>query len=246
MENTQEEQKTRRKRRNKYRLRLDLLEAVSRVLREKGYINLNINNVCEYADVDRNAVYRHFKDFDSMLSQFIETKDYWVGALDNVKDVEIKDFKLFLKQILFNQYDSINKDPELQQLLIWELAELSLRTKTIAQRRETLSENLIKQFDAHFKESGIDFNTICAIIIAGIYYLIMHKKHSTFCLVDFVKEKERMLEAIDQIVEILFEVKEKREQTLKFAANALRKGFDEQTVCEIFELSPEVVRSIEV
>lgn len=234
----------RRKRRNKYRMRMDLLEAVSHVLKEKGFLNLNINNVCQYADVDRNAIYRHFGDFNNLLTQFIETKDFWLDALESISNMEINDYKVFLKQLLINQYEQINKNPELQQLLVWEVSELSLRTKTVAQRREIISESLIKKYENHFKDSGIDFNVICAILVSGIYYLILHKKHSTFCLVDFTKEKDRMMTVLDQIVEILFEAKESREKTKDIATRALEKGIDAETVAEITGLDLNDVKAL--
>lgn len=224
---------------------MDLLEAVSQVIKDKGYINLNINNVCEYADVDRNAIYRHFGDFETLLTQFIESRDYWLNSLDEVKDIKIKDHKVFLKQMLISQYDTINSNVELQQLLIWELGEFSLRTKAIAERREILSEKLIKQFEEHFKRSKIDFNTITAIMIAGIYYLVLHKKHSTFCLVDFIKEKERVLRAIDQLVDILFEAKTKIDNTKEIAIRALNKGIKKEDVAEITGLEINEIEKLD-
>lgn len=236
--------KTRRRRRNKYRMRMDLLESVSHVLKDKGFLNLNINNVCQYADVDRNAIYRHFGDFDNLMSQFIETKDFWLDSLQSIVDMEINDYKVFMKQLLISQYEQINKNPELQQLLVWEVCELSLRTKTVAQRRETISEPLINKYEKHFNKTDIDINIITAILIAGIYYLILHKKHSTFCLVDFTKEKDRVLMAIDQIIEMLFDAKEGQEKTKEIAIKALKKGIDKETVAEITGLTIDEVKAL--
>ena len=235
--------RTRRKRRNKYRMRMDLLEAVSHVLKDKGFLNLNINSVCEDADVDRNAIYRHFGDFDNLLTQFIETKDFWLDSLQSIVNMEINDYKMFLKQLLITQYEQINKNPELQQLLVWEVSELSLRTKTVAERRETISESLIKKYEKHFEKSGLDINIIIALLVSGIYYSILHKRHSTFCLVNFNKEKERMMAGIDQMVEILFEAKEAKEKTKDIAIKALKKGIDKETVSEITGLTIEEIKS---
>ncbi len=238
-----QDSKTRRRRRNKYRMRMDLLEAVSHVLKDKGFLNLNINNVCLFADVDRNAIYRHFGDFDNLLSQFIETKDFWLDSLQSIVDMEINDYKLFMKQLLITQYEQINKNPELQQLLVWEVCELSLRTKTVAQRRETISAPIIEKYEKYFEKSGLDFNIISSILIAGIYYLILHKKHSTFCNVDFTKEKDRFIAGIDQIVDMIFYTIEEREATKEIAVRALKKGIDKNTVAEITGLD---IKEIEV
>lgn len=223
-------------------MRLDLLDAVRDVLKEQGFLNLNINNVAKQADVDRNAIYRHFGSFDNLLSHYIESKDFWLESLEKVKDVKIEDHKAFIKQILTNQYETLNNNVELQQLVVWELSELSLRTKTIAQRREILSEKLIRQFEDHFKgENQPDINVISAIMIAGIYYLVVHKRHSTFCLVDFVKEKERVLKGIDQWIDILFEARENKTKEEQIALRALEKGLDHELIAGITGLSKEQV-----
>jgi AcrR family transcriptional regulator len=225
-------------------MRLDLLEAVRDVLKDKGYINLNINNVAQMADVDRNAIYRHFGSFDNLLSQYFESKDYWLDSLEKVQDVQIEDFKVFLKQMLLEQYETINKNVELQQLMVWELSELSLRTKTIAQQREKMAEKLLRQFEDHFRESNIDFNFISAVMIAGIYYMVIHKRHSTFCGVDCLKERERITRGIDQMIDMLFETKDRRIKELEIAKKALQKGIDEDIVAEITGLKLDEVKKL--
>jgi len=234
----------RRGRRNKYKMRLDLLDAVRDVLKEKGFVNLNINNVAQMADVDRNAIYRHFGSFDNLLSQYFESKNYLLDALKKVKDNQIDDFKSFLKQILFDQYKTINKNVELQQLIVWEMSELSLRTKTIARERESITEKLLHQLEDHFRESNIDINFISAIMIAGIYYLVIHKRHSTFCLVDFVKESDRVLQGLEQLVDIIFEAKAKENTQKNIAVRALQKGLDVQLIADITGLSLEDIQNL--
>ncbi len=234
----------RRGRRNKYKMRLDLLDAVRDVLKEKGFVNLNINNVAQMADVDRNAIYRHFGSFDNLLSQYFESKNYLLDALKKVKDNQIEDFKSFLKQILFDQYMTINKNVELQQLIVWEMSELSLRTKTIARERESITEKLLHQLEDHFRESNIDINFISAIMIAGIYYLVIHKRHSTFCLVDFVKESDRVLQGLEQLVDIIFEAKAKENTQKNIAVRALQKGLDIQLIADITGLSLEDIQNL--
>lgn len=236
--------KKRRIRRNRYKMRLDLMEAVREVLRDKGFINLNINNVTQYADVDRNAIYRHFGNFDNLLSQYIESKDYWLETLEKIKDVEVTDYKRFLKQVVFEVYEKINRNVELQQLIIWELSEFSLRTKAISEKREMLSKNLVLQYEKYFENTGIDINMILAILYAGIFYLLVHKKHATFCQVDFVKEKERVLDGIDKWIEIIFQNQQLESKQRQIAIRALQKGIDKQLVAEITGLPFEAVQKL--
>lgn len=233
MTDSQTVKEKKKNRRNKHQIRRDLLDSVGIVLKKHGFANLGVNLVSEYAHVDKNTIYRHYKDFQELLTQYIEKQDYWLKSLEQFSEYKITDFKGFLSQIIIGQYETVSRNRELQQLLVWELGELSPRTKTIAQQRETLSTGLIKQYENLFKDSGIDFNAISAIIVAGIYYLILHKEHSTFCLVDVKDEKERIPAAVNQLVNMLFVSLEQHNYKLEIAKKAKKAGIDISTISEI-------------
>jgi AcrR family transcriptional regulator len=239
MTNTQDIKEAKKTRRNKHQIRRDLLDSVGEALKKHGFANLGVNLVSEYAQVDKNTIYRHYKDFQELLTQYIEKQDYWLKSLEQFGEYKITDFKGFLSQIIVGQYETINRNRELQQLLIWELGELSTRTKAIAQQRETLSEGLIRQYEDVFKDSGIDFNAISAIIIAGVYYLVLHKEHSTFCMVDVKNEKDRIPGAIGQLVEMLFNSLEQYNCKLDIANKAKKAGIDIATISEITGIPTE-------
>ncbi len=233
MTNTQDIKEQKKSRRNKHQIRRELLDSVGEALKKHGFANLGVNLIAEYAQVDKNTIYRHYKDFQELLTQYIEKQDYWLKSLEQYKEYKITDFKGFLSKIISGQYETIYRNKELQQLLIWELAELSTRTKAIARQRETLSEGLIKQYEEIFRDSGIDFNAISAILIAGVYYLILHKEHSTFCLIDVKNESDRVPKAIGQLVDMLFNNLEQYNCKIDIAKKAKKAGIDITTISEI-------------
>lgn len=249
MENTTNhtdiQKKERKSRRNKHKVRYDLLDAVGKTLREHGFAHLGINLVAEIAGTDKNSIYRHFGTFEQLLDQYIEKQDFWIKSLSAIKETKIKDYKEFMKGILYEQYETINGNREIQQLLIWELGELSLRTKAVGQRREKLSEAIMKQYEECFQGIPIDFNVISAILIAGIYYLILHKDHSTFCQIDFKNEKARVLNGINQFVDILFSAKETISMQQKIALNALKYGMPANEVSLITELPLDHIEQLQ-
>jgi len=239
--NPENERKTRR---NKHKVRYDLLNSVGKTLRDHGFNNLGINLVAEIAGTDKNSIYRHFGSFEELLNQYIEKQDFWIKSLSSLKDIKVDDHKNFMKQILLEQYETINSNKEIQQLLIWELGELSLRTKAIAQRREELSKVILKQYESYFSSVNLDFNVIAAIIIAGIYYLILHKEHSTFCLVDCKKEKDRIIQGIDRLVDIIFQPVINVNIQEQIAMNAIKKGLDIQIISELTELPLSQIKEL--
>ena len=240
-----EQYKDRKTRRNKQKVRYDLLDAVGRTLKERGFNQLGINTVAEKAGTDKNAIYRHFGSFEQLLDQYLEKQDFWLKSLSTYKDTKVENHKQFIKELLLGQYETINRNKELQQLLIWELGELSQRTKSLSQRREQLSEAILKQYESHF-QGEMDFNVMMSIIIAGIYYLILHKEHSTFCLVDFKNEKDRIHKGIDQLIEIIFQARDNLQIKEQIAINAIKNGLDMQTISKITELSLSQVEGLRV
>jgi AcrR family transcriptional regulator len=240
-----EQYKDRKTRRNKQKVRYDLLDAVGKTLKERGFNQLGINTVAEMAGTDKNAIYRHFGSFEQLLDQYLEKQDFWLKSLSTYKDTKVENHKQFIKDLLLGQYETINRNKELQQLLIWELGELSQRTKSLSQRREQLSEAILKQYESHF-QGEMDFNVMMSIIIAGIYYLILHKEHSTFCLVDFKNEKDRIHKGIDQLIEIIFQARDNLQIKEQIAINAIKNGLDTQTVSKITELSLSRVEDLKV
>jgi len=234
---TTDSEKERKTRRNKHEVRHDLLSSVGKTLRDHGFMNLGINLVAKNARTDKNSIYRHFGSFEQLLDQYLETRDFRIQLFSPAEEFLLDDYKDFIKQILLEQYNAINNNKELQQLLIWELGELSLRTKAIAQRREELSKVILKQFKSFFSNISFDVNIMASILTAGIYYLILHKEHSTFCSVDCRKEKERIIEGINQLVDLLFKSMCNIKKQEQIAINGLMRGLDIQLLSELTELS---------
>ena len=241
--NPENERKTRR---NKHKVRYDLLNSVGKTLRDHGFNNLGINLVAEIAGTDKNSIYRHFGSFEELLNQYIEKQDFWIKSLSSLKDIKVDDHKNFMKQILLEQYETINSNKELQQLLIWELGEFSQRTKAIAQRREELAKVILKQYESYFEDTNLDFNVIVAIMIAGIYYLILHKEHSSFYLVDCKNEKERIIIGIGWMVDIIFQPIINMKMQEQIAINALKKELVVQVISEITQLSLSKVNELKL
>ena len=65
---------------------------------------------------------------------------------------------------------------------------------------------LCQKFSNIFSNTDIDIVTISALIIGGIYYLILHDKLSTFSGIDLKKEsdKQKVIKAISKLSDILF------------------------------------------
>lgn len=67
-------------------------------------------------------------------------------------------------------------------------------TKRVAYNREHIYDDVLNNYEEVFKDSGLDIRTMTGIIVAGISYLLMYRKKSSFLGVDYsqTKKKERL------------------------------------------------------
>lgn len=108
--------------------------------------------------------------------------------------------------ILVGLFQSLSENKIMQELLKWELANNNETSQRTAQLRELHTLPLCQKFSNIFSNTDIDIVTISALIIGGIYYLILHDKLSTFSGIDLKKEsdKQKVIKAISKLSDILF------------------------------------------
>jgi hypothetical protein len=131
----------------------------------------------------------------------------------------------------------------MQRLLIWEVQEKNNVTEKTARMREMNVYTFASFYDNYFKDADVDFNVYTSIIIAGIYYLILHKDVSTFCSVDFSKEegRERLLKTIKKLCIMLFSEQQPDRQQVEIASKLKEKGVDISIIAECTELTFEQI-----
>lgn len=92
--------------------------------------------------------------------------------------------------------------------------------------------------DTFFENTGVDFIALASLLIGGLYYLNLHKEHSTFCAIDVTKEEgiERINKAIETFANIMFSFLEHRDTTQDIAERMRAKGIGEQIIKECLQI----------
>jgi len=239
-------EKPRRNRRTAASVKQDMINAVGQVLVKYGFAKLGISLVADVAKVDKNVIYRNFGNFDTLLSAYIEKQDYWLQALKEHGNQKIIDKRKFIKNILTGQLNVLFKNKELQQLLLWELADTDKLIRSIAIKREVLAEGIIAQYKELFRNSEIQSNHIAALLIAGIYYLVLHKDKSTFCHKDINIREDRVefIKAMEWLVDAIFDQIAELDKVEKVAIKAVDEGFDIEAVSKITALSVDKIKEL--
>lgn len=182
---------------DKERTKQKFVDAVGKIIRTKGYTALGINKIAEVAGVNKKLIYVYFGGVNKLIETYIKQQDYWMSSsLDNeslVKEHSEDYAERLAPALLIKQFEHIFKNKEIQKILTWEIVEKNKLMRKIADERELLGSELFKLTDPLFKNTNIDLRASYAIMVAGIYYLILHSSvnGSTFCEIDISKEDDR-------------------------------------------------------
>lgn len=241
--------KPKRIRRNRKFISNEIMKAVSAVIGQQGFKNLGINSVALEAKVEKPFIYRNYGGFEKVLEEYILKNDYWLSFIlqrsmeGKVDDLGNVDAKGLYNTLMTDLYKTMDENRDFRNLILWELYENTPFIRKVAQRRETETKNEIDLLSAHFANSSVDIAATTSLMIAGIYYLVLHKDISTFCGIDFkTKEgKKRLSSTLTNLTNLLFEQAENQKSLI---TRMLDKGLAVELIAEITETSVEQVQAI--
>lgn len=228
---SESQEKVRRVRRTKITLERDVDNAVNSLIEELGFANVTLTGVAQRAQIEPTVFYRRYANLEELFDQYSRKYDYWMGNLSDSMPENLSYEEMF-KWILRNLTIALYKNKGMQQLLIWELSNDNAITRRTSKLREETNRSLIKILEELFKNSGLDMSAITAMLISGIYYLILHRKRSNFCEIDFSTRigKARLENAIDQIGTLLFAEINRKNEKLEIAAKLRAEGVSEEII----------------
>lgn len=203
--NQEQEVPKKRNRRTKIAVDRDVLNAVNSLIEEVGFANVTLTAIAQRAKIESTVFYRRYNSLEDLFDRYTEKYDFWFSNIAETIPMNQTDQDIF-KTLLLNLIDALYKSKGMQQLLIWELSEDNKTTRKTAKLREIINDPMIKMIEQKFSNTGINVNVVAALLISGIYYLILHRKRSTFCNIDFSTKagKKELENTIGIIVEILF------------------------------------------
>lgn len=195
--------KERRKRRSTKDIEESIINAATRLIEIEGFSNLTITGIMRQAEIEPVQFYNRYDDLNKFIDEYVKKYDYWFSDIVKSQKQYSNDKALYMN-ILVGLFQSLSENKIMQELLKWELANNNETSQRTAQLRELHTLPLCQKFSNIF--SNTDIVTISALIIGGIYYLILHDKLSTFSGIDLKKESDRqkVIKAISKLSEMLF------------------------------------------
>lgn len=199
---------------DKERTKGKLIDAVGEVIKTQGYTALNSTNIAKAAGLSRRAISLYFGDVENLIETYINGKDYWIGIIEDTKvdmeqlDDNAIDTEKVLDSLLVNQFEYFFCDTEMQKILSWQVNEFSDVMLRVSNNRERLSKIFFDKADEELRGKEIDVRPVAALLVAGIYYLILHSKtlKSPFCELDInnPSDFERVRNTISLILKLVY------------------------------------------
>lgn len=194
---------------DKERSKLKLINAVGKVLRDKGYTGLTATNIAKSAGLSRRLITIYFESVDNLIETYVRDKDYWTAASGNLavmmNEDKDRDTKKIIDYLLQNQLDYFYNNPEMQKIILWEISEKTKIMYKVCEDREQLGLEIFELADLEFEGSTIDIRAVTALLVAGIYYMVLHAKSTDtlFCDIDINQPEgmQRIKNAISLILQ---------------------------------------------
>ena len=200
------ENKKKRVRRTYQELEKDLFNAISSLVKKEGFGKITFVNISNEAKVNMSVLVRRYGKVENLIELYTQKFDYFLNDILYSKDLSnIDDSKKLFHIIAERFVTTLHRNKEMQELMIWELAENNPITRKSTRRREkTLMETLDLYRDP-IKHSGIYPNAFLALITAGMYYILLRKDRSTLCGIDFHSKEGRkiLIETLFQLTSLL-------------------------------------------
>jgi len=198
--------------RDRERTRRDLLNAVGEILMACGYTGLRVNKIARHIGKDKSAIRHHFGRLVDLEKAYIREKDYWPPFFERYQlgEQPSKDeVKMMFTELMQQNLVSFMANPEMQKIIHWQISEENPLMRSVSVAREENGARLLSKATPFFIRSGTSFKAVTALLLGGIYYLVLHAEtnKSTVCGIDINLESDReiIIKTIGQIIEWAFE-----------------------------------------
>ena len=217
--------KPRRQRRSKADIEAAIQKAAIVQIKKKGFARALVTDIVKRAKIEPIVFYNRFKNLDEFYDVFVKRYDYWISDLTRSFNSSLENENGYI-EAMHTLLDALLDDSLMTELLRWEVAEGTSITERTAKLREIDFNTIIKRFEQSICTTGVDGVAISAIIIAGIYFMVLHKDRSTFAGIDLNSEQgiERLKNAFGQLGKMLYSARKNEEKRQRLAECLRREG----------------------
>jgi AcrR family transcriptional regulator len=215
--------------RDKEATKRKLITAVGQIIKTIGYTGLGVNKVAKEAGVSKSLIYKYFTDLNGLIETYMKERDYWLILTTRFKELfanrgERSEADI-MGSIMEEEVNFMYAEKEMQHLIYWQISESSDFLRSISNARESMAGDIFKMTDTHFEDTDVNFRAVCALLLGGNYYAILHAvtNGSTVCELDMNKDADRqeIIRTIKQIISWAYKVADEYRLKNKIAISSL-------------------------
>lgn len=239
-------QVSKRVRRSKDEIERDLSQAITKIIVSQGFSKLTINNVSEAASVTKRVIYENYQSFENLLKIYFVKNDFWTSFILTKITDKYTNYKDFFVGVLEEFFKAIDENPVFQCIIRWEVADPNDFVRSRAKNREISCADELSRNKKFFQQIGIDIEALYALLISGIYHLVLRKDISTFCNIDIAAQegKERIFKIIEKLSDLMFVSFERVDEKKRMITRLLDRGMGIEEIAEIVEVDESFVCAI--
>lgn len=194
-------------RRTNAQLKSDVMVALEQLVIKYGFTNVKMFALTQEAKIQPQVFYKRYGTMDKLFEELAGKYDFWLNGVLNLSELSNLSPREFFAKMLKVLYISLEEEPVMQKLLIWELSESNPVTRKTGGMRDVMTTSLLAYYAGIFKSSGTDIKNVIAILFAGVYYLVLHRECSTLFSVDFNTDegREAFFDAVDTLTDAIFD-----------------------------------------
>lgn len=209
---SENEIKARRPRRSKADIEDAIHKAAVSQIKKKVFSLALVTDIVKRAKIEPVVFYNRYKNLDEFYDTFVKDYDYWLSDLvrDSIENIDSEEaYSNVIEKILNN----LLSDDIMTELLRWEVAEGNNITERTARLRTMHAVDIFRNFEEKHADIGIDVTAVSALLVAGIYYMLLHKDRSSMIGIDINQAagKRRIVNAIREISRLIFQEKANRQ-----------------------------------
>lgn len=184
------------------------------------------------AIIEPVTFYNRYKNQEEFYDNLVREYDYWFNDIIKTSSHNSCSKEGYL-EIFKSLSDYLKDDTVMLELLRWEINETNSVTRRTAMNREIQMLPLTHIYEKGFKDTGLDIVAISALLMAGIYYMNLHRRCSPFCGIDLTKEddRERIKRVLEQLADILFKAAE-NQKTVSDKRDVIAERMRQKGICE--------------
>ena len=211
-----------------------VMTELEKLVIKRGFGNVLVTELMANARLDPPVFYRRYGSIDNLYDKLAQRYDFWINNTIDMSELSDLGPKQFFAKTLKALYKGLCNNVVMQKLLLWEMSADNETTRRTAQIRDLMNINLVEYYDMIFKPAHINIRSIIAILISGAYYLILHKERAPFCKINFdtPEGEEAFSEAVDTLVEMLFDRIETYNEKRECYERMLKDGISKKKACQ--------------